>query len=161
MKRSPFLRITLWLAALAIGLFSLAQAMAFFKPFTLFSDLEGIVLLEGRPVEGVEVQQHYSWHWGDKRGSNVTRTDANGRYHFPVITGRSITGNLLPHEPVIDQEVSFVYQSKTFRGWFHSKHNYEDLGELDGQPLRLVCDLKDEPVGRPEIRSYGICTVQK
>jgi hypothetical protein len=160
-RNSTLSRVAAWLAALVIGLFSLAQAMAFFKRFTLFSDLEGIVLLEGRSVEGVEVQQHYFWHWGDKKGTHVNRTDANGRYHFPVITGRSITANLLSHEPVIEQEVSFVYQSKAFHGWFHSKHNYEDLGELDGQPLRLVCDLKDEPVGRPEIRSHGICTVQQ
>lgn len=154
-------RIAPWLAVLTLGLFTHGHAMAFFKPFTLFSDMEGIILLDGQPVEGVEVRQNYFWHWGDKKGTNLTTTDAKGRYHFPAITGRSITANLLPHEPVIDQDVTFVYKGKTFRGWFHSKHNYEDMGELGGKPLRLVCDLKDEPVGRPEIGSYGICTVQK
>jgi hypothetical protein len=153
-------RIAAWLAVLTLALIALGLTMAFFKTFTLFSAVEGIVLLEGRPVEGVEVEQTYYWHWGDKRGTTVVRTDAQGRYQFPVVTGRSITANLLPHEPVIDQDVNFVYKGKTFRGWFHSKHNYGDMGELPGKPLRLVCDLRDEPVGRPEIGSYGICTVQ-
>jgi hypothetical protein len=90
----------------------------------------------------------------------VTRTDANGRYRLPVITWRSITGSFLPHEPVMERNIQFVYQGKTIRGWLHAKHNYEDMGELEGKPLRLGCDLKDEPVGPPEIRSYGICTVQ-
>ncbi|RZI58286.1 MAG: hypothetical protein EOP37_16505 [Rubrivivax sp.] len=157
----PMKRIALCLAVLALGLFSLGTAMAFFKPFTLFSATEGVVLLEGRPVEGVEVQQYYFWHWGDKEATAVTHTDANGRYQFPAITGRSITANLLPHEPVIQQNIRFVHQGKTFKGWGHSKHNYEDLGELGDRPIRLVCDLKDEPGPHPEINSYGICTELK
>lgn len=153
-------RIAAWLAVLALGLFTHGHAMAFFKTFTLFSATEGIVLMDGKPVEGVEVQQNYFWHWGDKKATIVTRTDANGRYQLPAITGRSITGNLLPHEPVIDQFIRFVYRGQTFKGWTHSKHNYDDLGELGGKPLRLVCDLKDEPVAHLEVHSFGICTVQ-
>ncbi|RZI58285.1 MAG: hypothetical protein EOP37_16500 [Rubrivivax sp.] len=153
-------RIAAWLAVLALGLFTQGHAMAFPKTFYLFSEVNGVVLLDGRPVEGVEVEQKYNWHWGEKKASRTTRTDAQGRFHFPVITGRSITGSLLPHEPVIVQEIHFVHQGKTHHGWFQAKHNYENQGELDGQPMRLVCDLKDEPTGRPEIQSYGICTVQ-
>ena len=28
------------------------------------------------------------------------------------------------------------YQSNTLRGWLHRKHNYEELGELEGGALR-------------------------
>ncbi|WP_431260843.1 DUF6795 domain-containing protein [Roseateles chitinivorans] len=153
-------RIAAWLAVLTLALFALGLTMAFFKTFTLFSAVEGTVLMEGKPVEGLEVQQTWSWHWGEKKGSAVTRTDAQGRFHFPVVTGRSITGSLLPHQPVIEQSILFVHQGKVIDGWSHGKDNYEDQGELKGKPLRLVCDLKDEAVGRPEIRSFGICTVQ-
>lgn len=148
-------------AMLLLVLLAQGHAMAFSKTLYLFSAVNGIVLLDGKPVQGVEVVQDYHWHWGDKQVKNVTTTDAQGRFSFPVVTGKSMTAGLLPHEPVIDQQILFYYQGKEHQGWFHAKHNYEDLGELHGQPLNLVCDLKDEPVGRPEIGNYGICVLQK
>jgi hypothetical protein len=154
-------RIAACWAVLVVGMFTQGHAMAFSKTFHLFSEVDGIVLQAGRPVEGVEVAQEYRWHWTDQQARNVTRTDAQGRYHFPAITGQSFSGSLLPHEPVVNQRIQFVHQGKTYQGWYHAKHNYDDRGELGGKPMRLVCDLNDEPVPRPEIGSSGICTLQK
>lgn len=151
---------TCW-AMLLLGLLVQGHAMAFSKTLYLFSEVNGIVLLDGKPVQGVEVDQEYSWHWGDKKDRKVTTTDAQGRFHFPLITGKSFTAGLLPHEPVIDQRMRLYYQGKEYQGWFHSKHNYDDLGELNGRPLNLVCDLNDEPAPHPEIGSSGICVLQK
>ena len=50
MSRAPVKRIVVGLAVLAIGLLTLGYAMAFFKPFTLFSATEGVVLMDGKPV---------------------------------------------------------------------------------------------------------------
>lgn len=130
--------------------------MAFLKDLHLFSEVNGVVLLDGKPVEGVEVVQEYFWHWGDKKGRTVVKSDALGRFHFPLITGKSITAGLLPHEPVTDQKINFYYQGREIKGWSHSNHNYEPLAEI-GRPLDLICDLRDEPSAQLDIRSYGIC----
>ncbi|WP_431266662.1 DUF6795 domain-containing protein [Roseateles chitinivorans] len=76
------------------------------------------------------------------------------------MTGRSFTAAWISHEPVVEQRLQFVWQGKTYQGWYHSKHNYDELGELGGKPLRLVCDLNEEPIARPEIGSSGICALQ-
>ncbi len=153
-------RIAAFLAVLLLGLSIQGHAMAFSKTLYLFSEVNGIVLLDGKPVQGVEVTQEYDWHWKEEKGSKVAVTDAEGRFHFPVITGKSLTAGL-PHQPVIEQKLRLSYQGKEYKGWLHGKDNYDEHGELKGQPLNLVCDLNDEPAGHPEIRSFGICVPQK
>ncbi|MGY4533728.1 hypothetical protein ACVW0Y_002861 [Pseudomonas sp. TE3786] len=148
------------LALLLLGLLVQGHAMAFSKTLYLFSEVNGIVLLDGKPVQGVEVDQEYHWHWKDEKARRVTTTDAQGRFHFPLITGKSLTA-ALPHEPVVEQRMRLYYQGKEYQGWYQSKHNYDDLGELNGRPLNLVCDLNDEPAPHPEIGSSGICVLQK
>lgn len=132
--------------------------MAFSKTYYLFSEVKGTVFLNGKPVQGAEVEQEYNWHWKKEKKSSTTTTDEQGRFSFPTITGKSISAGLLPHEPVIVQYLRIRHEDKEYQGWFHAKHNYEDLGELKGRPIRLKCELTDEPGPHPDIESYGICT---
>lgn len=157
-KEATVYRKLLCCAVLLTGFLIQGQAMAFSKTLYLFSAVEGTVLLNGLPVEGVEVEQDYLWHWKDEKGLNKTSTDSQGYFRFPAITGRSLTAGFMPHEPVITQNIRLRYQGKEYEGWYHSKRDYENLGELDGRPIRLKCDLNDEPGPHPEINSFGICT---
>lgn len=132
--------------------------MALSKELYLFSETEGVVLQNDRPVAGAEVERTYNWHWKDKIGSEATRTDEQGRFRFPAATGSSLLGVLLPHEPVVVQKIHIRHQGKVYEAWMYTKHNYEPNGELDGQPLRLVCRLDSPPTYRDKV--YGICTIE-
>ncbi|MGE8217989.1 Nickel uptake substrate-specific transmembrane region [compost metagenome] len=134
--------------------------MALFKTLYLFSEVHGTVLLDGKPVQGVEVEQDYHWRWGGQKRTTTVTTDAQGRFHFAEVTGRSWTAGLLPHEPVIVQRITLRYQGKEHKGWFMAKHNYDRLGEVPGRPLNVVCDLADEAGPRPEIGTFGICELR-
>lgn len=39
--------------------------------------------------------------------------------------------------------------------WGHAKHNYDDNGELNGRPIRVVCGIEKAPPG--EVLFYGTC----
>lgn len=130
------------------------------KTLYLFSEVNGTVLLDGKPVQGVEVRQDYHWHWGELKRSHTVTSDAQGRFRFAEVTGTSWTANLLPHEPVVMQALTLRYQGKEHRGWLMYKHNYDRLGEVPGRALNLVCDLADEPVARPETETFGICVLR-
>lgn len=133
--------------------------MAFTKTLYLFSDVQGVVVLGGKPVPGVEVEQDYHWRWGNVKRTTTVTTDAQGRFQFPEATGRSFTA-FLPHEPVIVQRITLRYQGKEHTGWFMAKHNYDRLGEVPGRPLRFVCDLGTEAGPHPETQTFGICVLQ-
>lgn len=135
--------------------------MAFFsKTLYLFSEVHGTVLLNGQPVQGVEVEQDYHWHWGKQKRTTTVTTDAQGRFHFAEVTGTSWTAGLLPHEPVIVQRLTLRYQGKEHTGWFMAKHNYDRRGEVKGRPLALVCDLAHEAVAHPDTETFGICVLK-
>ncbi|APP76961.1 hypothetical protein BJD12_18975 [Xanthomonas vesicatoria ATCC 35937] len=153
-------RRTICLLLTALGLCLQGPAMAFFKTLYFFSEVEGVVLLNGRPLAGAEVEREYTWRWGNQRRSSTTRTDQDGRFHFPTVTGRSLTAQLLPHEPVIVQYLKIRHAGRSHQGWFHSKRNYDDKGEFGHSPMRLQCDLADEPAPRVDIGSLGICVRQ-
>lgn len=134
--------------------------MAFTKTLYLFSEVEGIVLQDGQPVEGAVVEQEYYWHWGDQRRTSTTLTDQNGHFHLPAVTGKSLTSQFFPHEPVIVQYLRIRHAGQSYKGWFHSKHNYDEKGEYGESPLRLQCDLRDKPGPHADIASFGICVKQ-
>lgn len=148
---------TRWMLVL-LGLLLQGQAMAFTQTLYLFSEVKGTVLLDGQPVEGVEVKQEYHWHWKKEKKSSTITTDEQGRFSFPTVTGKSISADLPPHEPVIVQYLRIRHEGKEYQGWFHAKHNYENLGERKGRPIHLKCELTDEPGPHPDIDSYGTCT---
>lgn len=133
--------------------------MAFPKTLHLFSEVQGVVVLDGRPVPGVQVERDYHWHWGNQKRTATVTTDAQGRFHFPEVTGRSFTA-FLPHEPVVVQRITLRYRGKEHVGWFMAKHNYDRLGEVAGRRLSFVCDLASEAKAHPETETYGICVLR-
>ncbi|WP_369941003.1 DUF6795 domain-containing protein [Xanthomonas medicagonis] len=134
--------------------------MAISKTLYLFSEVEGTVLLDGKPVQGVEIEQAYHWHWKDRQGTKNAKTDMLGRFHLPAVTDTSLTASLMPHEPVIGQRITLRYQGREHKGWVFTKHNYEASGEVKGRPLKFICELNSEPVAHPETETFGICVLQ-
>jgi len=121
----------------------------------LFSEVHGVVLDHGQPVAGARLERTWFWHWNDERGGDTTNTDAAGAFRFPAVNGRSLSGSLLPHEPVIEQKILIQHGGKTYRAWVFSKGEYGENGELDGRPIRLTCRLESEPTRKQGV--FGIC----
>ncbi len=158
-KEVSVYRKLLCCAVLLTGFLIQGQAMALSKSYYLFSEVKGTVYLNGEPLPGAEVEQEYQWK-DTKKSSRVT-TDQNGRYQFPAVVEKSFLWSLLPHEPVVFQNIRIHYQGKSYKGWSQTKHNYDNNGELNGRPFKLRCELTDEPGPHPEIGSFGICTQEQ
>ncbi len=61
----------------------------------------------------------------------------------------------LPHEPVIFQKITIQYKGHKYIAWQHTKHNYDDLGELKGKRLIMNCELSNEV--KDDGVYFGIC----
>ncbi len=97
---------------------------------SLFSEVKGRITLHGEPIEGALVTREYTFTWSDKKRTETTYTDKEGRFSFDEATGTMILGRFLPHEPVIPQAIVAHHQGKDYEVWMNSKRNYDSMGEM-------------------------------
>lgn len=118
----------------------------------LASEVEGRLVAdaEGTPVSGATVVRRWKWAWTGAEGEDRTTTDADGRFRFPEVTGRSLTAGIVPHEPSVDQDFTVELGSDRppllILGL--QKSNYDPDGETQGRPMRLRCRTDLEPDAR-------------
>jgi hypothetical protein len=48
---------------------------------------------------------------------------------------------IFPHNPSVGQQINIHFEGKKYQAWGFHKGNYDVNGELDGMPLKLICDL--------------------
>ncbi len=133
--------------------------MAFGSSMCLFSEVHGVILKSGQPVANARVERRYTWAWkNDRKFQDHTTTDTQGRFHFPAAMETSFWGGVLSHQPQILQIINIHYDDKIYRAWNLEKRNYEVNGEVNGQALKLLCDLDSEPSTK-EGGYYGVCKI--
>lgn len=124
----------------------------------LFSAVRGKVLLDDQPVAGALLERTFHWGWKDETGSDRTTTDAQGEFRFGSVQRRTLLGSLLPHEPLIKQEITITHAGRTYTAWAMFKRDYADNGELSGRPIVLTCRLDSEPQRRGDVFGIGEAT---
>ena len=122
----------------------------------MFSSVEGTILKDGSPVEGVEVTRSYRWINKEEKIETVV-TDSKGRFSFKNWTSSSFLSSIIPVEPVIRQKIIFKYQDEEYTGWSFHKHSYADGDEVGVTPIVLQCDLDDEFKRQVPDGYFGIC----
>jgi hypothetical protein len=127
-----------------------------FGKICLFSEVNGQVLLNGKPVKDAFITQIY--YWDHKPISKTSKVDEQGRFHLEPVFKRSMS-KYMPVEASILQEIIIKSEGVEYQGWRSVKRNFDENGELDGKDLNLVCELtnesESEEIGLNLIR--GIC----
>lgn len=108
----------------------------------MFSEVSGRVLLEGKPVPGLEIQQRFSW-LGVDDGSAATCTDDDGCYHFPAVLSEEKQPRR-DKDVFISQTISTRYDERTITLWQATRYDFLDQSELGGHPIRMVHELTGE-----------------
>jgi hypothetical protein len=123
--------------------FSEGCAMSFLKKWVVFSEVKGVVLDNGKPVPGVVVERFVME--SNQEGLDSTVTDARGKFSFKSIEKTSFSiSRLFPHEVVITQKLFINSGNYKYKAWICVKRNYENNGELNGKPIDIICDLKND-----------------
>ena len=132
------------------------SAMGIFDRLVLFSEVHGTVLKDGKPVAGAELIQKVVWSDDENEiPPQRTVTDKAGAFSFPAIERRAGILRMIPAQPIMLQKILIHYQGAEYIAWQHSKTSYNANTELDGRPIRLVCELTRQPDF--EGKHYGIC----
>ena len=133
--------------------------MSIFDKKTLFSEVNGVVLKDGKPVANAEVTRYFHWHWKDRKSNESTTTNSQGEFHFDAVREKSVTASLMFHEPLVSQDIKIFVDGQEYKAWRFTKHDYEDNGELNGRAIKMKCALETEAYFKDEV--FGICTLEK
>tara|TARA_B100000949_G_scaffold187529_1_gene170065 strand:+ start:135 stop:641 length:507 start_codon:yes stop_codon:yes gene_type:complete len=150
-------RIGIIFIVAASALLFLGQSMALGKDYVLMSEMEGqLVLPDGAPAAQIRLERHWKWAWKKSEGTDITSTDAQGRFRFGAVIGHSRSAGILPHEPTVLQEITAFGPGGSSLIWSAQKRNYDPEGEL-GRPLRVRCVLGAEEGSGPLF--WSTCTL--
>lgn len=106
----------------------------------LFSQISGIITLDGKPVSHAKLVRTVG---KEKELTDETMTDENGHFKLPAIFDRTIT-KFLPMEFVVRQVIYVHYEGKEYKLWSGVKRQAEENSESRGQPLIVKCELNQE-----------------
>ncbi len=138
------------------------SAMEFLKQ-CLFSPVEGVVTIDGRPSSDAIIKKKYSWGNKKETKETETKTDINGSFEFDASYSSSVFTSLFPHEPLITQYIYIEHNQKSYLGWRYEKGSYDIGAETGKSPIKLICDLMWEEQfhndDNPLRRYLGICRV--
>jgi len=130
----------------------------------LFSPVRGIVVLNGQPVAGAVIERTCDWR---VKETDQTVTDERGEFSLPGIYSWLGIVQLMPHEPVIHQQILIKHERAIYNAWSLTKHEYGEFAELNiaasrgvlpnlnDKPIYLYCELTIEPKNHGGVWGYG------
>jgi hypothetical protein len=136
-----------WVLAIILPAMLALSGCSNMASLVLFSSIEGQLVNNGQPVAGSLITRTWFWHNKDVRGSDSTTTDAQGRFTLPAVTSGNLMARLMPHEPVVQQQMHARIGNDDVKLWGTFKRNYLQAGEFDrytrtsGGTVRIVCDI--------------------
>lgn len=150
MKHKKYLFILTWIT-LILSLLPVrtVYAMSIFDSMkvNLFSEMKGIVTLEGKPVVGALISRTAIPN-DEKEYTDSTKTDSEGRFYFDKMETRRFL-KLLPGQSTVLQKVIIQHADKQYLAWetFIVSERYKgELNEWDtiGTDKEIDIDLKCE-----------------
>jgi len=107
----------------------------------LFSPLEGVITLEGKPVSGAKIKRKVAWK--DQIGEiDYFTTDEKGYFSIPIKTVEYRDSAFV--QISIGQKLTVEFKGKEYMIWRDGKSTTHLYGELGGRPVNLVCELTKE-----------------
>lgn len=113
-----------------------------------FSEMEISLTLDGEPAGGATVIRTVNWR--NEKTDTFTADDA-GQVVLPAMYESSIT-QVLPIEFVSAQTIVVRHNEQEYKIWIYAKRKPEKNFEFDGQPIKLTCELSENPVTE---RAFG------
>ena len=147
------------LAAIGFILTADGTGMSMFSKLVLFSRVEGVITQDGKPVEGAEIVQEVLYKDVDEVPPSTVVSGPEGSFVLEEVTHAAGLSRMLPGQVSIGQRLVIRHQGEEYEGWRHNKTSVEPNSELDGRPLKLVCELTTPPDF--EGTHFGICRAAK
>jgi hypothetical protein len=117
---------------------------AIFGSNTLFSEVDGVITLDGKPCVSAKIKQTV-FKANSKEITTNNITDDNGYFRFEEVSENKGLLSFIPSEFVVTQRLIIAYDGTEYLGWAYTKRSSEQNSESSNKPFSLVCDLNTPP----------------
>ncbi len=153
--RTPGIATLGILAAVGTILIANGTTMSLFSKLVLFSHVEGVITLNGKPVAGAQIVQEILYKDAGEFAPRSVTSGPQGDFELEEVIRNPGLSRMLPGQVSIVQRLIIRHDGNEYEGWRHNKSSVEPNSELDGQPLKLICELTNKPDF--EGTHFGIC----
>ncbi|WP_145976608.1 DUF6795 domain-containing protein [Vibrio nigripulchritudo] len=110
--------------------------------YKLTPEVKGVLLLEGNPISGVEIELTVGAM--EKTRTHSTRTDDEGRFHFHELSEGKLLSPSIFDEQLVSVSIEAEYRGNSVKIWRTVTAGY-DLKPfmLDNMP-HLTCEIESE-----------------
>ena len=128
----------------------------------LSSAVEGQLLDHGKPLAGVKVKRILHWNMEQEARTEITTTQADGKFHFPEVRGAAEFGFLAKffHVPVISQEIYLIQANEEIILYSKTRSSYKPKFESGYDEIQFSCDLSSRELINGVLASLD-CKVRK
>lgn len=128
----------------------------------LSSAVEGQLLDHGKPLAGVKVKRILHWNMEQEARTEITTTQADGKFQFPEVRGAAEFGFLakLFHVPVISQEIYLIQANEEIILYSKTRSSYKPKFETGYDEIQFSCDLSSRELINGVLPSLD-CKVRK
>lgn len=125
---------------------------------TLFSEVKGVVTINGEPCTGARIEQKV-FNSNKDEVTAETETDESGQFKFDEVSESKGFADFLPSQFVVSQALIIHCEGNEYIGWANTKISADKNSESNGKPMLLVCDLSKELEEKDQYR--GICRLKE
>jgi|GEM_PF-3225755 len=134
------------------------NAMAgMFGSNTFFSEVEGVVMFDGKPCPSAKVEQKV-FKANSQEYTSTTVTDGNGRFSFQEVSESKGLLGFLPTEFVATQRIVIYHEGNEYLGWANTKRDPSKNSESNGKRFALICDLSKST--EEDDKYQGLCRLK-
>ncbi|MCA0900318.1 MULTISPECIES: DUF4198 domain-containing protein [Microbulbifer] len=113
-----------------------------------FSEMQISLFFDGKPATGAKITRTIEWR---KEHVDEFTADGNGQVTLPA-EFENYYLKFFPMEFVSAQFLTVQYEGKEYEIWNYAKRKTELNSEMDGEPLKLSCELTSESI---TTRAFG------
>ena len=107
----------------------------------VYPEVNGVVTMNGEPVEGALVK--FVYNYNDKDKVIETTTDKSGKFHFSEKYERTLR-MVFGLETAIHQNITIIYNYATYVAWRTIKYAHGEDTALSNKLTSLNCELTNE-----------------
>ena len=131
------------------------------KNLVIVPEVNGVLVDDDmNPVANTEIVRSWHWAWANQSGQDIVVTQDDGSFSMPAVYGKSVTAQVLPHEPNIRVSLAAKLEDETKEFFTMRKAEYtltDVRHNMKVRPLHIRCGVQSLPGDEDDMVFNSTC----